>query len=156
MLQVSTWVRVLVALVLLVGFAIALPNALPDPVRAKLPSWLNQTVSLGLDLQGGSYLLLEVEFDAVTKDKLESLTGDIRRSLRKAKISYAFVAAPGDALSVQIHDAARYDEAHTLINALNPTANGGVLAVGARAYSLTDDGKGLFTLKMTDDYKRQT
>ncbi len=86
MLQVSGWVRILVAVILLAGFAIALPNALPDSVRAKFPSWLpNQTVALGLDLQGGSYLLLEVELDTVDKDKIESLTGDIRRALRKAR-----------------------------------------------------------------------
>ncbi len=159
MLQVSSWVRILVAIILLAGFAIALPNALPDSVRARFPAWLpNQAVSLGLDLQGGSYLLLEVELDAVTKDKLESLTADIRRALRKAHppILYSFPAASGDAIAVQIRDPARFDEARTLIQALNPSTGSGVLAVGARAYEFSDNGQGLFTLKMTSDYKRTT
>jgi preprotein translocase subunit SecD len=159
MLQVSTWVRVVVAVILLAGFAIALPNALPDSVRAKIPSWLpSQTVSLGLDLQGGSHLLLEVELDAVAKDKLESLTGDIRRALRKAKpsIGYRFGDATADSISVQILDPSRHDEAKSLIQALNPSVGGGVLAVGVKAYDFTDDGQGKFTLKMTDAYKQQT
>ncbi|HEY0107190.1 MAG TPA: protein translocase subunit SecD [Rhizomicrobium sp.] len=159
MLQVSTWVRVVVAAVLLAGFAIALPNALPGWVRAKIPSWLpSQTVSLGLDLQGGSHLLLEVELDTVAKDKLESLTGDIRRALRKAHpaIGYRFGQATGDSISVQILDLARHDDAKSLIQGLNPTIGGGVLAVGAHAYDLSDSGQGLFTLKMTDAYKQQT
>ncbi len=46
-----------------------------------------EPVSLGLDLQGGSYLLLEVELDQVQKDKLESLMSDIRVGLRKAHIA---------------------------------------------------------------------
>ncbi|MEJ1968890.1 MAG: hypothetical protein WDN03_09730 [Rhizomicrobium sp.] len=159
MLQVSGWVRILVAVILLAGFAIALPNALPDSVRAKFPSWLpNQTVALGLDLQGGSYLLLEVELDTVDKDKIESLTGDIRRALRKARpsIGYRFVPVQGDAVAVQITDPGRRDEAKGLIQGLNPTTGGSVLAVGARAYDFTDDGQGTFALRMTDDYKKQT
>jgi len=159
MLQVSTWVRVVVAAILLAGFAIALPNALPDSVRSRIPAWLpNQTVSLGLDLQGGSHLLLEVELDSVTKDKLESLTGDIRRALRKAHppIGYRFGTPGADSISIQILDPARYDDAKSLIQALNPTTGGGVLAVGAKAYDFTDNGQGHFTLKMTDIYKTQT
>src|SRR5258707_368055 len=159
MLQVSTWVRVVVAAILLAGFAIALPNALPDSVRSRIPAWLpNQTVSLGLDLQGGSHLLLEVELDSVTKDKLESLTGDIRRALRKAHppIGYRFGTPGADSISIQILDPARYDDAKSLIQALNPTPGGGVLAVGAKAYDFTDNGQGHFTLKMTDIYKTQT
>jgi protein-export membrane protein SecD len=159
MLQVSNWVRILVAIVLLAGFAIALPNALPESVRAKIPAWLpNQTVSLGLDLQGGSHLLLEVGLDAVIKDKLESLTGDIRRALRKAHppIGYSFPPMSGDTVSVQITDPTRFAEARTLIQALNPSTGGGVLAVGAKAYEFSDSGQGLFTLKMTDQYKQQT
>ncbi len=159
MLQVSTWVRSIVVAVILAGFLIALPNALPQSVRDRFPAWLpNQTVSLGLDLQGGSYLLLEVELDAVTKDKLESLTGDIRRALRKAHppISDRFGNAGADSVAVQILDPARYNDAKTLIQALNPTTGGGLLAIGARAYDFTDNGQGLFTLKMTDTYKAQT
>ncbi len=159
MLQVSNWVRSLVAIVLLAGFVIALPNVLPDSVRAKIPSWLpSQTVALGLDLQGGSYLLLEVELPTVTKDKLESLTGDIRRALRKAHpaILYNFVNAPGDVVSVQVKDPSRFEEAHGLIQALNPAMTSGVFGAGAKAYEFSDNGHGLYTLRMTDDYKKQT
>jgi protein-export membrane protein SecD len=159
MLQVSSWVRILVAVVLFAGFAIALPNALPDSVRAKLPAWVpHQTVALGLDLQGGVHLLLEVEMDAVTKDKLESLTGDIRRALRKAhpSIGYKFVDVTGDAVSVQITDPSRRDEARTLVQALNPATSSGLLAAGAKAYDFSDNGQGIYTLRMTDTYKNQT
>jgi protein-export membrane protein SecD len=159
MLQVANWVRVTVAAILVAGILIALPNALSDSVLAKFPSWMpSQTVSLGLDLQGGSHLLLEVEFDQVTKDKLESLTGDIRRLLRRAHppIGYKVLEPGADSIAVQITDPSRRDEAKGLIEGLNPTIGGGVLAIGAKAYAFSDNGQGLFTLKMTDVYKQQT
>ncbi|HEV2651107.1 MAG TPA: protein translocase subunit SecD [Rhizomicrobium sp.] len=156
MLQVSNWTRIAVSIVLILGFLIALPNALPDSARARLPAFMQNTVTLGLDLQGGSYLLLEVGLDAVQKDRVESLTGDIRRALRKGHIGYTNLNAVNDTVSVQITDPTRRDEAKTLIQALNPTAGGGVLSVGQRAYDFADNGQGTFTLKMTDAYKQQT
>ena len=57
--------RVLIILAIcLVGIFFAVPNFLPQ--NMKLPSWW-QPVSLGLDLQGGSNLLLQVDFDNVMK-----------------------------------------------------------------------------------------
>ena len=69
MLQISPWSRAITYLILVLGLIIALPNALPNSVLTRLPHWWpTNTVSLGLDLQGGSYLLLEVELDQVQKD----------------------------------------------------------------------------------------
>ncbi|MFL5237251.1 MAG: protein translocase subunit SecD, partial [Rhizomicrobium sp.] len=105
MLQISTWLRVLIGTILLIGLLIALPNAIPENVRAKFPKWLPaNTVSLGLDLQGGSYLLEEVELDQVQKERLESLMGDIRSGLRKARIGYTNLESHGDSVSVQVLD----------------------------------------------------
>src|SRR5580698_501650 len=97
MLQISPWSRGITYLILIFGLIIALPNALPNSVLTRLPHWWpTNTVSLGLDLQGGSYLLLEVELDQVQKDRLESLVGDIRAGLRKAHIGYLDLGANGD------------------------------------------------------------
>src|ERR1700753_2221576 len=115
MLQIPTWSRVLTLLVFLAGLIIALPNALPQNVRDRLPAALQNTVALGLDLQGGSYLLLEVEMDQVQKDKLQSLMGDIRVNLRKARIAYANLQATPDTVSVQIKDPAHYQDAKTIV-----------------------------------------
>ena len=156
MLQVASWVRITVAIVLIAGLLIALPNALPENIRAKMPRWLpNQTVSLGLDLQGGSYLLLEVELDAVKKDRLESLRGDIRRALRKAHVQYRFRDV-ADSVAVEVMNPADRDKAKDILQGLNPLATSGLLSGGTKAYDFSDNGSGLFTLKMTDAYQRQT
>ena len=157
MLQVSIWSRVLVALVVLTGLLIALPNALPDRALARLPSWLpHNKVSYGLDLQGGSYLLLQVDFDQVQKDKALAMEGDIRAALRKAHILYKDLDANGDMVQVRVTDPARMDEAAKLLDGLNPAMQSSVLSAGAKSYDIAKPGGGLFVLRMTDGFKTFT
>jgi protein-export membrane protein SecD len=157
MLQVSFFSRIVVVLVVLAGILVALPNAFPQKVRDRLPHWLpRDAVTLGLDLQGGSYLLMQADLDSVQKDKAESLLADLRTSLRKAHIGYTDIAAKGDTVSVKITDAGRYDDAKKLMTDLNPTVGGSVLGPGTREYDLTELGGGGIALHMTDAYKAQT
>src|SRR5215472_6034192 len=149
MLQVATWTKVVVSLILIAGILIAMPNALPDNVRQHLPPMLQRTLSLGLDLQGGSYLLLEVDLAQVQKDKLESLMGDIRLKLRKAHIGMDGLQANGDQVSVRIPDPAQFEQAKTLLQELNPVVGGSVLAIGARDYDASYPGDNTIVLKTT-------
>jgi protein-export membrane protein SecD len=157
MLQIPTWSRVVTALILLAGFLIALPNVLPQSVLAKFPSFLpTQTVTLGLDLQGGSYMLLEVGMDQVEKDRIEQLRSDIHVALRKAHIAYSVQNSAPDVFTVHIIDQDRVEDAKTIFKTVNPLgAGGGVLALGTRAYEQTDLGNNTFSLKMTEGYATQ-
>ena len=157
MLQIPTWSKVVTILILVVGVLIALPNALPAWVVSRIPGFLpNGTVALGLDLQGGSYLLLEVEFDQVQKDRLESLMGDIRIAFRKARIGYTNLQASGDSVSLRVLDPSRYDDAKTIVTGLNPVVGGSVLSVGARDYQLIEPGHDSIVMHMTDNFKTRT
>ena len=157
MLQVSLWVRILTAVILLGGILIALPNALPDKVLAKFPKWLpSHTVNLGLDLQGGSYLLLQVDFDQVTRDRAEAMVGDIRAAFRKARIPLTDLNTRNDIVSVRVTDPTRIEEARTLLQSLNPVMGSSVLAVGGKQYDLSEPGNGGFVLRMTDAFKTLT
>jgi protein-export membrane protein SecD len=156
-LQVSPWTRIVTLLVVVVGILIALPNALPQNVLNRFPSWLpSSSVSLGLDLQGGSYLLLEVELDQAQKDKEEATIGDIRSAFRKAHIGYTDLGTQGDTVTVKVTDAGRYDEAKTLVASLNPSASSSVLSAGVKQYAMAEPGSGVITLTVTQDYKNQT
>lgn len=157
MLQIPTWSKVLTILILVAGFLIALPNALPGWVVSRMPPFLpTGTVALGLDLQGGSYLLLEVEFDQVQKDRLESLMGDIRVGFRKARIGYTNLEAGGDRVSLHVLDPARAGDARDILNRLNPVVGGSVLSVGARDYEMTEPSSDSFVMRMTDNFKTRT
>jgi len=157
MLQIPTWSKVLTVLILAFGILLALPNALPGWVVKKMPPFLpTSSVALGLDLQGGSYLLLEVEFDQVQKDRLESLMGDIRVAFRKARIGYTNLEAGPDTVSLRVLDPVRYQEARSSLNGFNPLVGGSVLAVGARDYELIESGHDVLVMKMTDNFKTRT
>ncbi|HWY64354.1 MAG TPA: protein translocase subunit SecD [Rhizomicrobium sp.] len=156
MLQVSLWSRLLTLLILVGGILIALPNALSPDIRARMPKFLpSSAVNLGLDLQGGSYLLLGVDFDQVTRDRAESLMGDIRAAFRKGHIASDNYKVAGDTVSVRVTDAGQVEAARGLVQGLNPNMTGSVLSVGGKQYDMTETA-GVFTLRMTDAYKTLT
>ncbi len=74
--RLKTW---LVLGACLLGIVFALPNVLP--LGGTLP-W--NTIHLGLDLRGGSYLLLELDMATVIKERLDGLADGARRALDKA------------------------------------------------------------------------
>ena len=89
MMFFARWKTLSILAVCLLGVLLCVPNLFP---RAALPDWARQ-FSLGLDLRGGSYLLLEVDMDAVVKERLESLADATRGRLRAANIGYVNLAA---------------------------------------------------------------
>ena len=63
------------------------PNALSEKSAKSLPSWVpHQQFSLGLDLQGGAYLLLEAEMKEVVTDSLKNVRDQLRKSLRDQRV----------------------------------------------------------------------
>jgi preprotein translocase subunit SecD len=115
------WKIALVAIVSLLGIAFAAPNLLSREQADRLPHWL-QPVSLGLDLQGGSYLLLEVDTGYVFREQLTSLVETVRTTLRKEKIKYSDLGAKGDLVNVRIIDAEDRAKARELLRKLDPDA----------------------------------
>ncbi|MCC7283068.1 MAG: protein translocase subunit SecD [Acetobacteraceae bacterium] len=73
------------------GALFSIPNLIPKHV---VPEWLPlRTVNLGLDLRGGSYLLMEVDMNAVVRERLESITDAVRTRMRTANLGYTGLAA---------------------------------------------------------------
>ena len=137
MVQVTRWAQYLVAGIVAIGILVALPNFLSANLRNVIPGWLpKSTVSLGLDLQGGSYLLLEVDFAGVVKERLETLQGDIRVGLRKEKIGYTGLDVANNAVTLHIIDAAHIEDARKVLNAL-ASPNGSLLGIATLLAALT-------------------
>ncbi|HEX3756335.1 MAG TPA: protein translocase subunit SecD [Rhizomicrobium sp.] len=155
MLQIPLWSRIFTALLVIGGILVALPNALPEHVRTHLPAFMSNTLSLGLDLQGGSYLLEEVDFAQVQKDRAESMMGDIRTAFRKAHIPYTDLGARGGTVSVRVPDASRLSDARTQLQSINPTL-GTLLSTSGRQYDIAEPGNGRFVMAMSDAFKNQT
>ena len=88
MLYFTRWKALAIILTALVVCLCAVPNFFPEAQVKTWPAWAQRRLVLGLDLQGGSYLLLEVDSNYVKKEKLDQVRDDVRRVLRDAKIGY--------------------------------------------------------------------
>ena len=120
MVYFAKWKMVLVLAICALGLAFAVPTFLSRDQANAVPAWLpNQKISLGLDLQGGSHLLLEVDSKAVIREYLESLVDAMRIELRKARIRYQGLGVEGNAAKVTIKDPAKTEQARQLLRALD-------------------------------------
>jgi len=120
MMQLSRWKVVLVVLATLLSIVFALPNILPAGVRDSLPGFVpKQTVNLGLDLQGGSYLLMEVDTAALRRERMNNLMEDVRRALREEKIVFTGLGQADGQVRVRITDPAQVQTAVTALNRLS-------------------------------------
>jgi preprotein translocase subunit SecD len=83
------------------------------------PGWLTAIhalpMYLGLDLRGGVHFLLQVDMQAATAKRIESLAGDLRSQLRDRNIRHGGVTREGQTLRVRFRDAAMRDKARETI-----------------------------------------
>ena len=94
---------IMILAVCVIGIFYAVPNFVKD-AKTTLPSWW-QPVNLGLDLQGGSSLLLEVDLNAALKDRMQSLEDSARAALKDARVRYQNISSNADGLRIKIDNA---------------------------------------------------
>jgi preprotein translocase subunit SecD len=112
MLTLSRWKLLLVALAVILGALFALPNVIPAETRDRLPGFVpKQTLNLGLDLQGGSYLLLEVDTAALRRERLTNLVEDVRVNLRNEQIPFTDLGLANDGVTARITDPGQVEAA---------------------------------------------
>jgi preprotein translocase subunit SecD len=105
MMNLSRWKVVLVVIATVLGLLLTLPNLLPAQTRDQLPALVpKKALNLGLDLQGGSYLLYSVDTNALRTERLTNLIEDVRTVLREDQIPFTDLAQVSGAISVRITD----------------------------------------------------
>nr|WP_196107263.1 MULTISPECIES: protein translocase subunit SecD [unclassified Ochrobactrum] len=123
-MRTSKWVVALYSLIVVIGVIIALPNFFTQKHLDAMPSWFpKRQVTLGLDLRGGSYLVLEVDAAGLKKDRLRTLLDDARSKLRAERIQPQSIRAVGDAVVVTIPDADQRSKAETALRTLISQVN---------------------------------
>jgi SecD/SecF fusion protein len=139
MMYFARWKTATILAVVLLGALLCVPNFFH---KAELPSWA-RTFSLGLDLRGGSYLLLEVDLEAVVKERLEGLADTARTRLRAANIGYVNLA-PNPAerrLTFRVRDPGQAAEAARLMReAANPVQTSSGTSVPDLDITTTPEG----------------
>jgi len=142
------------ALVFLAGILFSLPNFLSQQTRQAMPEILpSSALNLGLDLQGGSHLLLSVDVQEVQNERLDGLVADVRLALRGAGIGYTGLGRVANGVSVNLRDIEQLAEARKVLDGLAqpvaPLVFGGFNE--AVDLDVTQSDNSGFTLTLTEE-----
>ncbi len=157
MLYFAPWKKVTIIILCVLGMLAVLPNFLSRAQLADLPDWVPaRQLVLGLDLQGGSHLLLAVDTDAIVAERLESLRGDVRQRLREARIGYVGLGIQGDSVQVRIRELDRMADARAALADLMQPVAGNLLTGmgvggGATEVDLDQRNEGQLVLTLTQE-----
>src|SRR3974390_2088229 len=149
MLFFTRWKAAAILITALVVCAFALPNFFPENVVKNWPSWAQRHIVLGLDLQGGSHLLLEVDTSAVRKEQLQSIDDDVLKVLRQARVPFTGRTVHGNSVEVHITRDTDIDTALSKLRELSQPLSGYLGATGQRSIDVTESG-GTISLTPTE------
>src|ERR1700682_1003931 len=146
MLYFTRWKALAIIVTALAVCLCAVPNFFPEATVKTWPQWAQRHLVLGLDLQGGSHLLLEVDANAVKKDKLDQVRDDVRRVLRENKIVYTGLTARVDNVEVRVTKDTDAPTALTKLRELSQPLGGLLGSSGQRGFDVADAAGGLIKL----------
>src|SRR6516162_9187780 len=149
MLFFTRWKAAAILILALAVCLCALPNFFSEDVIRHWPAWAQRHIVLGLDLQGGSHLLLEVDSAAVRKEQLQSINDDVLRVLRQARIPFTGRAIRGNSVEVHITRDTDIDTALAKLRELSQPLSGFAGSTGQRTITVTANGSTI-TLNPTD------
>jgi preprotein translocase subunit SecD len=150
MLYFTRWKAAAIVLTAFVVCLFAFPNFLPEKTVQGWPKWAQRHVVLGLDLQGGSHILLQVDTNDVRRQKVETLRDDVRRVLRDARVGYTGLVVRGNSVEVRIRDDASMQAAQTKLGELSVPLGGLLGGSGQRSLDITNEAGNLIRLNVTD------
>lgn len=113
---------------IVLSILVAIPSFLPKAWLDRIPDGVpKQTISLGLDLAGGSHILLEADTAQLARDRLESLEDSVRTAMRRAepRISIDNVSRINGQLSFIVPDSAQIDAAREALLPIVANSTGG-------------------------------
>ena len=154
MLQFARWKVALILLVIVAGIVVIIPNFFSNATVDSWPSWLpKQQVVLGLDLQGGAYLLYEVDQKDYVDKRLRTLVSDVRKAmLETPRIGYTGLGVQGNGVQLRIRDLSQLDEARKRLEKLQNPLSTSLLGGGAvNEFDLSVSADGLARYTYSQD-----
>ncbi|VTZ25448.1 Protein translocase subunit SecD [Methylocella tundrae] len=157
MLRFATWKIVSILAMTAFAILVIVPSLLAPDTRAALishlPKWVPaRAIVLGLDLQGGSHVLLEVDSSSVVKTMVENLRDSVRRVLRDEKVSISGgIGVLPRGVQVRIPDPAEREKVMPKLRQLTTPASAGLTTgPGASVFDITQNSDGLVQFTVTD------
>jgi preprotein translocase subunit SecD len=155
MLRYAPWKLVSVLALVAAAVLLVLPSFLSadavDSLAARVPGFVPlRQIVLGLDLQGGAYMLMQVDDASVVKAQVEALRDDVRQKMRDGKIALSGgIATQPRGVLVRIADQAERDRAYGLLKALSQPIGGPLAGGNGRTLEVTETDAGV-QLTLTD------
>src|SRR6476661_254060 len=113
MLDFPRWKVMTITIGILLMVLLAVPSFVPKSVRETWPGWMPKpAINLGLDLAGGSYLLLEGDTKDVAASRVEQMREQVRSAMRQdPRVDIGDISVQGGKLSFMVRDPAKVDAA---------------------------------------------
>ena len=113
MLDFPRWKVWTVVVTIVVCFVLAIPSMVPESQLSRLPSWVpTPRINLGLDLAGGSHIMLEADTRDVQRQRIEQMEQQVETEMRRTpRIQIGDISMEGGRLSFLVRDPAMVDEA---------------------------------------------
>jgi preprotein translocase subunit SecD len=140
MLFFTRWKAAAILLTAFVVCLFAVPNFFPDRMVKTWPDWAQRRIVLGLDLQGGSSILLQVDTNEIRKTQLQGVYEDVLRVLREARIPFTGRAIKGNGVEVHITRDTDLDAALNKLRDLSQPMQGVLATTGQRTLNITNNG----------------
>jgi SecD/SecF fusion protein len=151
MFYFSRWKSALIWLSIVLSVWLATPNFLPQSVLNSLPSWVpKNAMTLGLDLQGGSHIMLKLERNDIIQERRETILDEIRANLRKAGIGYTSLAGSGQKISFKLRDPGQIEAAREALKDLRTPVSTGLTGGTITEITETTNPDGSFQYELTE------
>jgi len=149
----SRWKNIVIWLVVLASILLAAPNLISNNTLSSLPSWFPaRKMMLGLDLQGGSHVMLKMERFDVVQARLEAAVNDVGARLRDAGIAYTGLSGVNQTISFHVTDPGQLDAAKAALQPLTtPVATGAWIGGSVVEARISDDAEGGLKVDLTND-----
>ena len=148
MLYFNRWKIFIILGISFASLLFTAPNFISPSALQSLPHWLQMRMPLGLDLQGGSHLLLQMNVDELRKEWLESLSSDVRQNLRQERIGYTGLVTGREDVRVTVRQADQFDAAYNKLRAMARPTSGAIFGHSTTDLDVNRDGSAI-TLKPT-------
>lgn len=150
MLQLSPLRTALILFVAVVGVVLALPNFFSKEATANWPDFIpHNGLTLGLDLRGGSHLLLQVNRESIVTERLKELRRDARQLLASDNGIGNIITTDADGITIELTDPSQKQVALTALQTLqnNISSTLGLGGTPELEFGETPDGR--LTIKLT-------
>ncbi|MDG2186671.1 MAG: protein translocase subunit SecD [Hyphomicrobiales bacterium] len=151
MLYFSKFKSFTIMIISFFGIIFALPNILSQEIIDSLPNILpKKQINLGLDLRGGSHLLIEVDASVLAIERMDNIYNDLRLELRKNKIDISTIDQRNDEITITISQASSIKDVFSILEELSQEMGFNSSGQPNNELDILEVSENTYTINLTD------